>query len=583
MPGSGVTDAVAAIRALPHGGMDDATRRMDLPPTARAAVSPAVMALRWGALGYGLVFAAPQAFRGEWSAVFATAVCLFLTTWRTVLPVRLASTDRWGALAPIVDVAVVGLAVGVDGGVQSSYFFCVLATVVVAAFGWGRTRGAVALLGAVATMALGTAVGPVGLAAQWDDQRDLAAVVVLVLAVLAAAFIRSRLVEGEEAREELAGEVERLSEANDLLNLLNVAARTLPSSLTLREALARIRTQIGSSFEPRVACLLTWDEHAEEWVPKLADGCALRPAYRNGDLPAALALALDDAGPVLLTDLTSAASAPIVEGMGSGIYLRLDARDRTIGLLGLEHPTIGHFDAGSARTLAGLGEVLALTVDNARWFGRLRSLGAEEERVRIARDLHDRLGQWLTYISFELERIMSTRPEGSEESRELQRLHGDVQAAIDELRETLRQLRSGVSEDRPLAQLGEEVVTRFAERSDVAARFTALHPGDRLPVPVENEVLRILQEALTNVERHAKADSVEVTWDVRGGNFELVVADDGRGFDTARGVRDSAYGLVGMRERADVIGARLTIESRPGQGTQVRVAAGIDTTQEVTT
>ncbi|MBU6217321.1 MAG: histidine kinase, partial [Acidobacteria bacterium] len=82
---------------------------------------------------------------------------------------------------------------------------------------------------------------------------------------------------------------------------------------------------------------------------------------------------------------------------------------------------------------------------------------------------------------------------------------------------------------------------------------------------------------------HAKADSVEVTWDVRGGNFELVVADDGRGFDTARGVRDSAYGLVGMRERADVIGARLTIESRPGQGTQVRVAAGIDTTQEVTT
>ena len=72
-----------------------------------------------------------------------------------------------------------------------------------------------------------------------------------------------------------------------------------------------------------------------------------------------------------------------------------------------------------------------------------------------------------------------------------------------------------------------------------------------------------------------------MVWDVRGGNFELVVSDDGRGFETARGVRDSAYGLVGMRERADVIGARLVIDSQPDRGTTVRVAAGSDQTQEV--
>jgi signal transduction histidine kinase len=140
-----------------------------------------------------------------------------------------------------------------------------------------------------------------------------------------------------------------------------------------------------------------------------------------------------------------------------------------------------------------------------------------------------------------------------------------------------------VSEERPLALLGPEIVLRFAERCDVAATFTAVHPDERLPVPIENELLRILQEALTNVDRHAKADHVDVVWDVRGGNFELVVSDDGRGFETARGVRDSAYGLVGMRERADVIGARLSIESRPGQGTIVRVAAGSGSTQEVMT
>ena len=154
------------------------------------------------------------------------------------------------------------------------------------------------------------------------------------------------------------------------------------------------------------------------------------------------------------------------------------------------------------------------------------------------------------------------------------RLQGDVQSALDELRETLRQLRSGVTDAKPLSVIALDVVNRFAERADVATTLTVVHPEDRAPVPVENELLRILQEALTNVDRHADAEHVDVIWDVRGSEFELVVTDDGRGFESAKGVRDSAYGLVGMRERADVVGARLTIDSTPGRGTTVTVTAG---------
>ncbi len=573
-----VSEAVAAIRALPYGGMDDATRRIDLPPTVRAAVSPAILALRWGALGYGLVFAAPEAFRGSYEAVVATAVCLFLTTWRTLIPVRLASTEPAHWIAPLVDVAVLGLAVGYDGGVESPFYFCMLAALVVVAFGWGSTRGVIGLVIAGAALLAGTALGPTGLAAQWDDQRDLAALITLVLATAAAAFVRNRLVDAEDRRSALVGQVNRLSEANDLLSMLNTVARTLPNSLTLREALERSRQQLVTTFDARAICLLIFDENAQDWVPKLAEGCVLRPSYPASELPGPLLTALDGPAPVLAPDLTVAGAQPIAAGLGSGMYLRLDARDETIGLLGLEHPTIGHYDDRSVRLLTGLSEVLALTVDNARWFGRLRSLGAQEERTRIARDLHDRLGQWLTYISFELERIIHSEPE---RAGELDHLHDDVQAALDELRETLRQLRSGVSEDKPLAVLGQDVVNRFAERADVAASFTVVHPEDRLPIPVENELLRILQEALTNVDRHARAEHVDVVWDVRGGNFELVVHDDGMGFETARGVRDSAYGLVGMRERADVIGARLTIDSRPGHGTTITVSAGMEHKQEV--
>jgi signal transduction histidine kinase len=302
--------------------------------------------------------------------------------------------------------------------------------------------------------------------------------------------------------------------------------------------------------------------------------------YSVDALPEPLATALRSQEPLLRGDLEEHDETHrLAANSASGIYVRLETRNTTIGLLGLEHPELGHFDERDIRVLVGLAEVLALTIDNARWFGRLRSLGAEEERIRLARDLHDRLGQWLTYIGFELERIMATDVARVED---LDRLHRDVQAALDELRETLRQLRSGVTEEQPFSDVARDVVNRFGERADLDARLVVVHPGNRLAVPVENELLRILQEALNNVGKHATADSVLVTWNVDGGSFELTIADDGRGFETARGVRDSAYGLVGMRERADVIGAQLSIDSRPGAGTTVRVAAGISPTRSTT-
>lgn len=571
-----VDEAVAALRALPFGGLDDATRSFALPPSVRASVSPAIATLRWGAVGFGLAFAAPEAFRGSYVAVATVAVCVFLTTWRTVIPIRLASERTRDRVVAATDVAVLGVAVGVGGGLESPFIFSLMAAMVVVAFGWGYLAGAGAFALGTVTVVIGLPLGTTTFAEQVDGQRDLALELVLVAAVAAAAFVRGRLLESEERSGSLAGQVASLSDANDLLSLVNSVARTLPTSLTLREALEASRGQLERSFEPRVICLLALDEHAEEWVPKIADGTVLHPAYRSAALPEPLAAARAVPEPVLRAELE-----PVAEGSDphdrlaptsrSGLYVRLDTRDATIGLLGLEHPDPGHFDERHVQQLRAMAEVLALTIDNARWFGRLRTLGAEEERTRLARDLHDRLGQWLTYIGFELERIM-----GSDTVRvdELTRLHGDVQAALDELRETLRQLRSGVNEEQPLAVVGRDLVTRFAERSDVEASFVVAHPGDRLPVPVENELLRIMQEALNNVAKHARADRVDVRWNVDGGNFELTVADDGRGFETARGVRDSAYGLVGMRERADVIGAHLSIESRPGSGTTVRVTAG---------
>lgn len=566
-------DAVAALRALRYGELDDATSGIALPPTVRASLSPAISAMRWGALVYGLVLSAPEAFEGSYSKIVTLAVAVFLTTWRTIIPVRLASNRTLDRFTSFSDVVVLGVAVGIGGALQSPFIFSLMISVVVVGFGWGYVSGISALLVGLISMSVGALVERGSIGFSFQNRSDLTICLTILLAVVTASAVRSRFSDAESRRLALAGQVEALSEANGLLTLVNSVARTLPTSLTLREALHTAQRQISDTFDARVVCLVTLDENAEEWVPKLAEGTVMRPAYRTSELPDPLAAALRSDEPVLRGDISDLAeSNRLNPASKSGIYVRLDARDTTIGLLGLEHPTLDHFADRDVRVLAGLAEVLALTIDNARWFGRLRSLGAEEERIRLARDLHDRLGQWLTYIGFELERINST---GDPRPEDLDRLHSDVRAALDELRETLRQLRSGVSETEPLSVVAKEVVDRFSERAGVASSYLAADPENRLPVPIENELLRILQESLNNVQKHASADNVAVLWAIEGGNFELCIQDDGRGFDTSRGVRDSAYGLVGMRERADVIGAHLEVISEPGAGTTIRVVAGV--------
>lgn len=355
---------------------------------------------------------------------------------------------------------------------------------------------------------------------------------------------------------------------NELLRRLHASARTLPSSLDLRETLERARQQLVATFRPQVICLLEFDESHDEWVPKLAEGAILRPSCSTEELPAPLRAVVGATRATLVDHPPDDPHDAIAPGSGSGLYVRLAVGERTVGLLGLEHPLPGRFNVRDRALLDELAGTLALDIDNARWFGRLRSLGSQEERVRVAGGLHDRLGQWLTYISLELERIIAGR---SEEAPELVQLYTDVQGALDELRDALRQLRSGIDETRSLGSVAAEVIDRFTERTGLDVELRVVHPHQRLPVPVENELLRILQEGLSNVDRHSRASKAIVTWDCVDGWGALTLTDDGVGFERHRGIRDNAYGLVGMRERADVIGAHLTVSSAPGEGTTISV------------
>src|SRR5690606_8967312 len=157
---------------------------------------------------------------------------------------------------------------------------------------------------------------------------------------------------------------------------------------------------------------------------------------------------------------------------------------------------------------------------------RLRTVGADEERTRIARDLHDRIGQSLAYLAFELDRIVSAEGKGDDVGASLEQLRGDVRGVIREVRDTLYDLRTDVSDSQDMADTIEAYAKRVAERSNLEIKLFA-DRGPRLPILQEREMWRIAQEALTNVERHAQARKVRIVWRCNGSAAALEVLDDG--------------------------------------------------------
>jgi signal transduction histidine kinase len=201
---------------------------------------------------------------------------------------------------------------------------------------------------------------------------------------------------------------------------------------------------------------------------------------------------------------------------------------------------------------------------------RLRSSEAEratlEERTRLARELHDGLAQDLWFAKLKHERLMAHVPDDQIElAREVTNA---LDSAIAEAKQAMVTLRAGDERDRPLAELMSRTIDDFAARSGVRADFSVADLPDALPARTQVEVLRVLQEALTNVRKHADATVVRVVAEVQSDTLRLTVIDNGRGFrpDETTG---EGLGVQGMKERARLMGGELRVVSEPSGGTTV--------------
>ncbi len=221
--------------------------------------------------------------------------------------------------------------------------------------------------------------------------------------------------------------------------------------------------------------------------------------------------------------------------------------------------------------LKALAQQAMLTIEMMRLARLGRQSAVISERNRLAREIHDTLAQGLTGVIIQLE--------AAEDARS-QNLDAEAGAHIARARElaadSLREARRSVHAIRPEALSRMDLCAALAELVDKATSQTSLAgsvsvEGDSRPLPRswEDNLLRIAQEALTNVQRHARATEFHARLSFASDSLQLALADNGQGFDPAR--KPDGFGLRGMRERVEAMGGSFTVESRPGAGTRIAV------------
>lgn len=268
----------------------------------------------------------------------------------------------------------------------------------------------------------------------------------------------------------------------------------------------------------------------------------------------------------------------------------LSVKERQLGVLVAVREGDAPFEPEDVTLLEAVANLVAIAVENTRLFEEVREkerlrgqlLGRimhaqEEERRRIARELHDGVGQALTALMLRMDMaVQAARESPGEMSERLEALREVGESTLDEVRRITYDLRPAALDDLSLAAAVATFARTRLEGSGIAVLTDTGGCADRrLPSAIETALFRIAQEALTNVLRHSRANQASVSLRCpEGGPLVLVVEDDGRGFDLVAVQNDRdrpALGLAGMRERAEIVGGELIIATAPGRGTHIEV------------
>jgi signal transduction histidine kinase len=521
-------------------------------------------------VGMLVLFATRQLAQLGWVALLAIAG----------LPAVLAGRHRWigpiGRLAEVVIVTLGATAVAaaasvagtVSAGFGAAAVLPYLAVPLVVAALQRRSREAFALL--AVTAATLTAAGAVTVV---DGERLLAQpgfVAVCLQWLLLAAL-------GTIATGALHGFLTRFThqpyaEATRLLTQLRSVARQLPGATLDPGGIAEhLLDDVRERAPADRAAVLTASGGGRLVV--VAQAGADRVDWETSlDADSAIADAWASQQPQTAT--RSQARSHSGDSDVSALVLPLVAGVRTIGLLAIETDSAAAYPPHVVERVAAAAAPAALRLEAALLFDEVRSLATNEERQRLAREIHDGVAQELVMVGYGIDNALATLPDGAEEAaQELKVLRGEVTRVITELRMSLFELRSEVDRHGGLAAAIADYARAVGASAGLRVHLSLDESTARLPTATEAELLRIAQEAITNARKHAGASNLWVTCAVDPPAAQIEVSDDGHGITDRR--PDGRYGLAIMAERAERIRGRLEIRPRRPSGTTVAVVLGV--------
>ena len=264
----------------------------------------------------------------------------------------------------------------------------------------------------------------------------------------------------------------------------------------------------------------------------------------------------------------------LTHGLAYHASIPLSFQGKPLGILNVTGPSWRRLTDEELHLLSTIAYQVGIAIERARLAEESAQLARAEERARLAREIHDTLAQGLTAIALHLEgalRHLTGQPDRARQR--LQRALLTTRESLEDARRSVLDLRASPLTGKPLLAALRSLSRKFTSETGVRVRVRG-DSSRALPMRVEAELYRIAQEALTNASRHAEATDVEVDLRQTSGGVQLAVRDNGHGFDP-RAVGAQRQGLVGMRERAKLLGGTLRVTSRRRRPSGTTVVASI--------
>lgn len=393
---------------------------------------------------------------------------------------------------------------------------------------------------------------------------------------------------------------EEILQRNRELAALNAIAQTVSQTLDLDEVLNNALDKTLEILNIKHGTIAFLDREAERLTLRTVRGIseadikAISPIQMGEDI---IGLVAESGDPLFVESLIDSSElmrnytleVVVEQQLKSVMYVPLKAKGNTLGVMCTFTQGDRIFTPEEHKLLTTIGHEISAAIENALLYQGLQQkeeirgqglrqsiLAQEEERRRIARELHDQTSQVLTGASAKIEASVAALPDGTDEVKTvLKETRVALTDMMDDIRRIIYELRPSTLDDLGLVAAVRWHAKEYLERAGVKPHFEIVGRRKKLSPQIETALFRIIQEAMTNVVKHAQAKNVSVKIGYRKGSVSASVMDDGKGFNlvkvTSPKRRQRRLGLVSMKERADILNGSFAVNSRPGFGTQVTV------------